>query len=107
LFEFCPGGFNFCEDDDDDDDVGEAFFRSAFGDRFFFWSFVHQDYPNWRTSSRHSNRYNASSKRRHPSEDEYEYTSEEDSPKSELASERTALGLSASGPLKLEDVKNA
>lgn len=97
-------GFNFCDDDDDDD---EAPFRSAFGDRFFFWSFVDQDYPNWRTSSRYSNRHNTSWKRRHQSEDEYEYTSEEDSPKSDLASERTALGLDASGPLKLEDVKNA
>lgn len=101
-------GYSFCEDDDDD---VETIFRSAFGDRFFFWSFVNEDYPNWRNSSRYSNRSRTSWKRRHQHEDEfedeYEYMSEHDTKKSDLASERTALGLSASGPLKLEDVKRA
>lgn len=98
-------GYNFCEEEDDDD--VENVFRSAFGDRFFFWSFVHEDYPNWRNSSRYSNGYKTSWKRRQQSEDEYDYTSEDDTPKPDLSSHRVALGLSASGPLKLEDVKNA
>ncbi|KAK9664608.1 hypothetical protein RND81_14G055600 [Saponaria officinalis] len=98
-------GFSFCEDDDDD---VETVFRSAFGDRFSFWSFVNEDYPNRRRSSRHSNSYRASWRFREQSEDEYDdYTPENDTRNSNLASERTALGLSASGPLKLEDVKNA
>ncbi|KAL2923854.1 DnaJ-like protein subfamily B member 6 [Bienertia sinuspersici] len=103
---------SFCEDDDDDD--VESIFRASFGDRFFFWSFVNEDYPNSRNSSRYSNRYKASWKRRHCEEDEYDdyeyehqYRSNRDTKKPELASERIALGLSASGPLKLEDVKNA
>ncbi|KAG5072280.1 hypothetical protein JHK86_007491 [Glycine max] len=47
----------------------ETSFRSAFGgNRFFYWSFINEENPQWR---------------------------------------RLALGLSVSGPLKLEDVKNA
>lgn len=40
---------------------------------------------------------------------EYDYDSspEPDGLESELASDRLALGLSASGPLKLKDVKSA
>lgn len=100
-------GYSFCEDDDDDD--VETIFRSAFGDQFFFWSFVNDDYPNWRNSSRRANSYKTSWKRRQQNEDEneYEYISEDDTSKSNLASERVILGLSASGPLKLDDVKNA
>ncbi|KMT15308.1 hypothetical protein BVRB_3g060170 [Beta vulgaris subsp. vulgaris] len=99
-------GYSFCEDDDDD---VESVIRSVFGDRFFFWSFVDEDYPNWRNSSRHSNSYKNSwkSRQQNDDDDEYEYISEDDTKKSDLASERVALGLSASGPLKLEDVKYA
>ncbi|KAH9612409.1 hypothetical protein KSS87_010845 [Heliosperma pusillum] len=96
-------GFSFCEDGDDD---VETVFRSAFGDRFFFWSYVNEDYPNGRRSSRHSKSHKFSWRWRDQSQDEYDYTPE-DTQKSNLASERTALGLSASGPLKLEDVKTA
>ncbi|XP_057537329.1 uncharacterized protein LOC130815016 [Amaranthus tricolor] len=105
-------GYTFCEEDDDDD--VETIFRSAFGDRFIFWSFVNQDYSHWRSSSHSTN--NNSWRRRRRQQYEYEdeddddenFTSADNTRKSAaLASERTALGLSASGPLKLEDVKNA
>ena len=108
----CSGGYTFCEEDDDDD--VETIFRSAFGDRFIFWSFVNQDYSHWRSSSHSTN--NNSWRRRRRQQYEYEdeddddenFTSADNTRKSAaLASERTALGLSASGPLKLEDVKNA
>lgn len=101
----CSGGHSFVEDDDD----VESIFRSAFGDRFFFWSFVNEDYPNRKNSSQYSNSYKTSWKRRQriKDEEEYEYISDDDTNKSVLASERIALGLSASGPLKLDDVKNA
>ncbi|KAL9237795.1 hypothetical protein vseg_012299 [Gypsophila vaccaria] len=97
-------GFSFCEDDDDD---VETIFRSAFGDRFSFWSFVNEDHPNRGRSSRNFNNYKASWRWRVESEDEYAYTPEDDTQDSNMASERATLGLSALGPLKLEDVKNA
>ncbi|XP_074279841.1 uncharacterized protein LOC141605102 [Silene latifolia] len=96
-------GFGFCEDIDDD----ETIFRSVFGDRFFVWSSVDEDYPNWKRSSRRSKSHKSSWRWGNQNEDQYHYTPEEDTRKSKLASERTALGLSASGPLKLEDVKTA
>ncbi|KAL3028697.1 hypothetical protein AAZX31_03G127000 [Glycine max] len=59
----------------------ETSFRSAFGgNRFFYWSFINEENPQWRRSERSD---------------------------SHLVSDRLALGLSVSGPLKLEDVKNA
>ncbi|XP_021770365.1 uncharacterized protein LOC110734508 [Chenopodium quinoa] len=101
-------GFSFCEDDDDVQRL-ETIFQSAFSDRFFFWSFVNDDYSDRRNSSRYSNSGKTSWKRRQwiEDDDEYEYMSEDDTKSSDLASERIALGLSASGPLKLDDVKNA
>lgn len=40
-------------------------------------------------------------------DEEYGYSTDSDSSESDLASHRMALGLSVSGPLKLEEVKNA
>lgn len=40
-------------------------------------------------------------------EEDYDSSTESDSSESDLVSYRLALGLSASGPLKLDDVKNA
>lgn len=81
----------------------DAFFRSVFGvNRSFYWSFVDGEDFQWSSSSRHSGR---SWNWRHRFEEEYE--SESESLQSDLASDRMALGLSAYGPLKLDDVKHA
>ncbi|WVZ05851.1 hypothetical protein V8G54_019197 [Vigna mungo] len=93
----------FCEDDFD----VETIFRSAFGgNRFFYWSFINEENPQWRRAERFSN-FGRSWNWRHGSENDYDSSSEPDSPGSDLTPDRLALGLSASGPLKLEDVKNA
>ncbi|KAK9986633.1 hypothetical protein SO802_031584 [Lithocarpus litseifolius] len=99
-------GFQFCEEDDVD---VENIFRDAFGgNRFFYWSFINEENPQWRSSSNYNN-YGRSWKWnwRHRTEETYDSSSEYESLESDLASDRLALGLSASGPLKLEDVKNA
>ncbi|GMH20104.1 hypothetical protein Nepgr_021945 [Nepenthes gracilis] len=96
-------GFHFCEDDVD----VETIFRSTFSrDRFYFWSFVNEDNTHWRSSSRYANSFRTSWSWRYQSEEEYD-SSDCDIPKLDLTSERLALGLNASGPLKLEDVKDA
>uniref|UniRef100_A0A5B7BJ20 J domain-containing protein n=1 Tax=Davidia involucrata TaxID=16924 RepID=A0A5B7BJ20_DAVIN len=97
-------GFQFCEDDVE----VETIFRSAFGGNgYFYCSFVNEEFPQWKTSSGFSNNYRTSWNWRHQNEEEYDSSTESDSSESDLASDRLALGLSASGPLKLEDVKNA
>ncbi|GAB4851529.1 hypothetical protein Ancab_030931 [Ancistrocladus abbreviatus] len=97
-------GFQFCDDDVEVENI----FQSAFGgDRFFFWSFVNEDNASWRSSSGYANGSRASWNWRYQSDEEYDSSSEYKSSESDLSSERLALGLSPSGPLKLEDVKNA
>ncbi|KAK7355101.1 hypothetical protein VNO80_14346 [Phaseolus coccineus] len=94
----------FCKDDFD----VETVFRSAFGgNRSFYWSFINEENPQ-RRSGGFSN-YAKSRKWRHQSENEYGKSTdaESDCSHSDLVSYRLSLGLSASGPLKLEDVKNA
>ncbi|XP_020212942.1 uncharacterized protein LOC109797342 [Cajanus cajan] len=93
----------FCEDDFD----VETIFRSAFGgNRFFYWSFINDENPQWRRSERFSN-FEKSWNWRYRNENDYDSSSETDSSDSDLVPDRLALGLNASGPLKLEDVKNA
>ncbi|KAK9290617.1 hypothetical protein L1049_008789 [Liquidambar formosana] len=97
-------GFQFSEDDFD----VETIFRSAFGgNRYFYWSFINEENPHWRSSSGYSSNYRTSWNWRGRIEDEYDSSTESDSSELDLASHRVALGLSASGPLKLEEVKNA
>ncbi|KAK4776895.1 hypothetical protein SAY86_005583 [Trapa natans] len=94
-------GFQFSEEDVDP----ERIFRTAFGGtRCFSWSFVDDENPrsHWRSWTGHQRSGNW----RYGSEEEYESSSESDSHSSPLTSDRLVLGLSASGPLKLEDVKN-
>ncbi|KAJ4831014.1 hypothetical protein Tsubulata_038765 [Turnera subulata] len=97
--------FQFCEDDFE----VESIFRSAFGgNRFFYWSFINEEEPKWKSSSRYSDSYQRSW--RHRYEEDYDSSdsdSESKSSESDLASDRLALGLSTVGPLKLEDVKKA
>ncbi|XP_065857566.1 uncharacterized protein [Euphorbia lathyris] len=94
--------FQFCEDDFDVEEI----LRSSFGgNRSFYWSFVNEENPQRRSSSSYSN-YSARNFRFKVDYD-YDSSPEFDDFESESASDRLALGLSASGPLKLEDVKNA
>ncbi|BBH07448.1 Chaperone DnaJ-domain superfamily protein [Prunus dulcis] len=96
------GGFQCCEEDID----VETIFRSTFGGtKFYYWSFIDEESSQWRSSSNHSN-YGSSWNWRQQNKEEYETESESESERSE-SDERLALGLSASGPLTLEDVKNA
>ncbi|OAY40607.1 uncharacterized protein LOC110622269 isoform X1 [Manihot esculenta] len=95
-------GFQFCEDDID----VETIFRSAFGGNpYFYWSFINEENLQGRSSSGYSNYYGRNW--RYRMEYDYDSSPELDGLESELASDRLALGLSASGPLKLEDVKSA
>lgn len=99
-------GFEFSEDYPE----VETIFRNAFaGRRYFFWSFVNDDHSRWGHSSGYSNGHRSSWNWRYHSEEEYEYDSspEQDSLQSSFASNRLALGLSATGPLKIDDVKTA
>ena len=99
---------------EDDIDV-ENIFRSAFaGNRVFYWSFINEENPHWGRSGNFSN-YGKSWNWRRQSDNGYgsstgsESESESECPRSRsnLVSDRLALGLKASGPLKLEDVKIA
>ncbi|KAL6273115.1 hypothetical protein ACE6H2_023807 [Prunus campanulata] len=95
-------GFQYCEEDID----VETIFRSTFGGtKFYHWSFIDEESSHWRSSSNHSN-YGRHWNWRQQNKEEYETESESESERSE-SDERLALGLSASGPLTLEDVKNA
>ncbi|GJN07488.1 hypothetical protein PR202_ga25324 [Eleusine coracana subsp. coracana] len=90
------GGFEFCTSDEDEP---ETVFRNAFRHQHtYYWSFSSDDFQ-WRNSRRHSeNSRNWSG----DTDDE-----DEVSAPSEVSLARQALGLNTSGPLKLEDVKNA
>nr|KYP35523.1 Chaperone protein dnaJ [Cajanus cajan] len=95
----------FCKDDFDIETV----FRSAFGgNRSFYWSFINEENPQWKRSGGFSSQGKSWNQRRQ-SENKYGSStkSESDCSYSDSISERLALGLSAYGPLKLEEVKNA
>ncbi|KAM7530166.1 hypothetical protein LguiB_033576 [Lonicera macranthoides] len=95
------GGFEFCEDDFE----VETIFRSAFGGNgHFSWSFINEE-PQ-RSSSGYSY-YRNSWNWRNQYDEEYESSTDSDTPLPDLTSHRMALGLSVSGPLNLDDVKNA
>ncbi|CAM8890070.1 unnamed protein product [Rhodiola kirilowii] len=117
-------GFQFC---DDDVDI-ESLFRAAFGgSKSQYWSFTADEIPQWRRgSSDFSNNHNRNTSRwkirwedeyasnsRHGTswnnqfEDEYDSSAETDNANSTLSSDRVALGLSACGPLKLDEIKSA
>ncbi|KAL8160805.1 hypothetical protein V2J09_012294 [Rumex salicifolius] len=104
-------GFEFC--DDDDDFNAESIFGSAFGgERISFWSFVNEDNSRWRRSSAYSNNAHRGGSwhwrvNRDDDDDCSESSSDTDCSELTSASDRLALGLSAYGPLKLDDVKHA
>ncbi|GKB97870.1 DnaJ domain-containing protein [Tanacetum coccineum] len=100
-------GFQFYEDGEE----VETIFRSAFGGNgFYFWSFINDEpprssssyYSNQRTSWNWRQRFEDSD-----DDDEDESSSESDRVGTDLRKDRMTLGLSGSGPLSLEDVKNA
>ncbi|KAG5035932.1 hypothetical protein JHK87_010842 [Glycine soja] len=92
---------------EDFDGHTEQIFQATFGNKWYTWSF-----NNWRSSSsehstsgfewrEHSNRTN---KWKNESDTEHE---DDDSCCEGSSSDRTVLGLPPTGPLKIEDVKNA
>ncbi|KAG8080620.1 hypothetical protein GUJ93_ZPchr0007g3436 [Zizania palustris] len=91
-------GFEFCMSDEDEP---ETVFRNAFRGQqhTFYWSF---DPDNF-----HSRNYKCSQSE---SSRRWSYTSDDEdetSLQTEVSLARHALGLSTSGPIKLEDVKSA
>ncbi|EYU39939.1 hypothetical protein ABFS82_10G171600 [Erythranthe guttata] len=104
--------FEFCEDDDDE---FETMFRSGFGgNRDYHWSFTIDYEPRFRNSSSYYTNYSRTSsngsKYSFNDESEYDYSSSDHYHKPTTGikkSDRLALGLSASGPLNVTDVKNA
>lgn len=100
-------GFQFYEDGEE----VETIFRSAFGGNgFYFWSFINDEPPK-NSSGFYNNNHRTSWNWRHrfegEDEDEDESEDESDRLESDLTKDRITLGLSGSGPLSLEDVKNA
>ncbi|KAL6611287.1 hypothetical protein ACP70R_023104 [Stipagrostis hirtigluma subsp. patula] len=94
------GGFEFCTSDESDEDEPETLFRNAFRHQHtYYWSFSSDDFQ-WRNSRR----AHSESSRNWSDESDDE---DEVSLPSEVSLARQALGLSTSGPLKLEDVKSA
>ncbi|KAL9675257.1 hypothetical protein QQ045_003458 [Rhodiola kirilowii] len=119
-------GFQFCDEEIDIENL----FRTAFrGCKSHFWSFTADEIPEWRRGpsdfgnkhkgntwrwetrwgDEYASSHGASWNSRY--EDEYD-SSDESSDESVDAyscssSDRVALGLSASGPLKLDEIKNA
>uniref|UniRef100_A0A0A8YFT2 J domain-containing protein n=1 Tax=Arundo donax TaxID=35708 RepID=A0A0A8YFT2_ARUDO len=91
------GGFDFCTSDEDEPEI---VFRNAFRQQqTYYWSFSSDNF-RWR-NTRHAHSENSRNW-------SYETDDEDEvSAPSEVSLARQALGLSASGPLKLEDVKSA
>jgi len=81
--------------------------RAFGGNQFFYWSFINEENPQWRRSSSSYNYHGKSWNWRHRNEETYDSSSESEFSESDMVSDRLALGLNASGPLKLEDVKHA
>ncbi|KAJ8756331.1 hypothetical protein K2173_025143 [Erythroxylum novogranatense] len=94
--------FQFYEDDFE----VETFYRSPFYESgYFYWNFINEETPRWRSSFGYSSTYGRRWRQR--VEEDYTSSSESDNSESYLISERRTLGLNSSGPLRLEDVKNA
>lgn len=87
-------------------------FKGAFGlgssfgrNQHFYWSFMDEEDTKWKYSSRFGNNYWNNGNWRFRTEEED--SSESESSNVDMSMDRRALGLSAYGPLKLEDVKIA
>ncbi|KAH0463574.1 hypothetical protein IEQ34_008156 [Dendrobium chrysotoxum] len=99
-------GFDFWKNSDDDDGDVENIFHSAFErEGFYYWSSSSGNFQ-WRCSSGHNHKC-FSDWRYETDEETDDDTGADTCPPADLASERLTLGLSASGPLKLKEVKNA
>ncbi|GAV63963.1 DnaJ domain-containing protein [Cephalotus follicularis] len=101
-------GFSFCEDDVEDEIDKWTIFRSAFGgNRHFHWSFTNEDNCQYRHSSGNSNTRASSWTWSYKFDEDDDSSTESESLDSDMSSDRLTLGLRASGPLKLTDVKAA
>ncbi|KAJ3678666.1 hypothetical protein LUZ60_002469 [Juncus effusus] len=97
---------------DDDDEEAQTFFRSDFGrEKFSYWSFENSNFRN--NTSRNSYYYFRNSNKWTYDDDsdsdneDFGTSSTQFGTKNEVCLARETLGLSVSGPLKLEEVKNA
>ncbi|KAL0920434.1 hypothetical protein M5K25_009571 [Dendrobium thyrsiflorum] len=100
-------GCDFWKNSDDDDGDVENIFHSAFErEGFYYWASSRGGNFQWRCSSGHSHKC-FSDWRYETDEETDDDTGADTCPPADLASERLTLGLSASGPLKLKEVKNA
>ncbi|XP_051138734.1 uncharacterized protein LOC127256656 [Andrographis paniculata] len=101
-------GFEFCHDDGLDD-AFENIYHSVFsgGTRHFYW-FKDDESPRHGNSWSYSGNYRMNGGWEYEFEDEYDTSQEFEKPTTpKVTSDRLALGLSPSGPLNLDDVKNA
>ncbi|PKA45889.1 hypothetical protein AXF42_Ash016915 [Apostasia shenzhenica] len=100
-------GFDLCTSDDDDDDGVDNIFQSAFGGKYYYYSSSSCENSKWRASFGYTGRKSSSYYTDETDDETNEDTGCDTFKQSDLASERLTLGLSASGPLKLEEVKTA
>ncbi|CAN6464046.1 unnamed protein product [Victoria cruziana] len=100
-------GFHFYSDEDEE--VENIFRYAFFGNRCFYWSFTREEDFNesshWRNFS--GNDHRRSWSWRYGEYDPNDSSAAGNSTTSCSVSDRLILGLNASGPLKLEDVKSA
>lgn len=94
------GAFEICPSDDDD---VETIFRFSFGGAQFSYSSFNNS-ENFQWSSSGSTFHKSSRNWTYETEDE---TDVDTSDQQSFTGERLALGLKATGPLKLKEVKNA
>ncbi|XP_044501881.1 uncharacterized protein LOC123222914 [Mangifera indica] len=81
--------------------LGSLFGRSG----CFYCSFINEENTKWKSSSNNYYSYTNYRNWKAQFEEEYESSTESDNLDPDMASNRLALGLSAYGPLKLEEVK--
>lgn len=109
MFITCSGKFrreSFSEDFDDP----ETIFQERFGNRWYSWTYQKREESSFQYSTsgfewrKHSNRTDHRTK---DWENESDIESDDEQCTVGSSSDRTILGLPPSGPLKLDDVKNA
>ncbi|KAG0457507.1 hypothetical protein HPP92_022664 [Vanilla planifolia] len=98
-------GFDFCTSDDDDD--VDIIFQSVFGgEQGFYWSSCRSEHSKRQQSSGHNHKVFTDWRNATDGETDEDVGADAEL-QIDLTSERLALGLSASGPLKLEEIKRA
>ena len=101
------GHFQFCDSDEEEEDKTE-FWSSAGGRQGFYWSFCEKENPHWTYYSGYDSQRDSSYRRdKSYTDEDKDEDGEDTSLRVNFLSERRALGLCNSGPLKLTEVKEA